>query len=233
MDATEPRIKELIQSDDEAADVCMAFVLLWLAAADGSLNRKSFDYLYQHHQSLPRALDRADRLLAIIAADEMQSYLLACRNLQQSLSGEESKTFLSWAIGTVSAAGRVSSAANHTLRFISDLLGYSQSELAAAWRECTRQQLPEPGDPSSVAWWEGRAAAEHSHRPAAAPGSREEACVILGLSGDASQAAVKQAYRRLVQSHHPDRVAAMDSLTRRAAEQRFIQVQQAYELLRK
>lgn len=234
MEIRKPGILDLIQPEDEALDVYMAFVLLWLAAADGSLSRESLDYLYQHHRSLPNALDRADKLLAIIAADEMDSYLLACHGLRQGLAAEDRKTFLNRAIATLCAAGRLSIAGNHTLRFISDLLDFSDDELASAYREETGQELSEPGDPSSVEWWAQHDAAESSSKPAAVkPGSRQEAYAILGLSGDASQTAVKKAYRRLVQHHHPDRVAGLDMETRRVAEQKFIQVQQAYELLRK
>lgn len=231
-EAGQPKITELIQSDDDALDVCMAFLLLWLAATDGRLSRQSLNYLYQHHESLPRALDRADKLLAIIAANDMDSYLHACRSLQSSLPVEDHQSFLHRAIATATASGGLSIAANHTLRFVADLLGYGQEDLALAYKECTRQELPEPGDPSSMEWWQRRDAEESSAPPPGQPVSRRDAFVILGLNSDASHSAVKQAYRRLVQNYHPDRVAGLDAGARSLAEGRFLQVQQAYELLR-
>lgn len=232
----EPKINQLIHADDEALDVYMAFVLLWIAAADGALNREVLAYLYHNHESLPKALDRADKLLAIIAADDMGSFLQACRGLQRQLPMDSRATFLRIAIATAVAAGGLSIAANHTLRFLADLLNCESDEFAAAYREHAQQDLPEPGDPGSIQWWkskENKPSEEDTLAPPGLPTNRSEALTVLGLAGEASGQSIKQAYRRLVQSHHPDRVAGLDSSSRQAAQHRFLQVQQAYELLRK
>jgi len=58
------------------------------------------------------------------------------------------------------------------------------------------------------------------------------AAKIMGVSVNASMEELKKAYRRLVKLHHPDRFA-MDSVEQQEiAEQRFIEVQKAYEVLR-
>jgi len=50
---------------------------------------------------------------------------------------------------------------------------------------------------------------------------------ILGVSRNASQEEIKRAYRRLAKEHHPDR----NPHNREAAEQRFKEIQAAYEVL--
>ena len=58
------------------------------------------------------------------------------------------------------------------------------------------------------------------------------AAKIIGVSANASIDEIKKAYRRLVKLHHPDRFA-MDSIEQQEiAEQRFIEVQKAYEVLK-
>ena len=50
---------------------------------------------------------------------------------------------------------------------------------------------------------------------------------ILGISRDASDEEVKKAYRKLSRKYHPD--ANIDNPNKEQAEEKFKQVQQAYE----
>lgn len=58
-----------------------------------------------------------------------------------------------------------------------------------------------------------------------------EALDILGLDQGADRRQLRKAYRRLALRHHPDRVQG--AAAKRAAEERFLQVRDAYEFLRK
>lgn len=52
---------------------------------------------------------------------------------------------------------------------------------------------------------------------------------LLGVGRDADEAEIKKAYRRLAMQHHPDRVGAEQ---KRAAEEKFKEITEAYEVLR-
>jgi DnaJ like chaperone protein len=60
---------------------------------------------------------------------------------------------------------------------------------------------------------------------------REKAAKVLGVSECASIDEIKKAYRSLAKVHHPDRFAGDSERQQKIAEERFIQIQQAYELL--
>lgn len=60
---------------------------------------------------------------------------------------------------------------------------------------------------------------------------REKAAKILGISVHASQDEIKKAYRSLAKVHHPDRFATHSKEQQEIAEERFVQIQKAYELL--
>ncbi|MCC7000166.1 MAG: DnaJ domain-containing protein [Deltaproteobacteria bacterium] len=61
-----------------------------------------------------------------------------------------------------------------------------------------------------------------------APSPRAEALRRLGLSPSASQLEIKQAFRRLARTLHPDTHPRADAPTRRRLEQRFAEVAGAY-----
>lgn len=60
---------------------------------------------------------------------------------------------------------------------------------------------------------------------------REKAAKVLGVSVNASLDEIKKAYRSLAKVHHPDKFAGESESQQKIAEERFIQIQQAYELL--
>ena len=56
---------------------------------------------------------------------------------------------------------------------------------------------------------------------------------ILEIPQDASDQEVKKAYRRMANKYHPDKVSNLGEEHKQAAEERFIEVQKAYEVIKK
>ncbi|KAJ8737881.1 hypothetical protein PYW08_000476 [Mythimna loreyi] len=61
------------------------------------------------------------------------------------------------------------------------------------------------------------------------PHGEQNAYKVLGVSRDASQQEITSVWRKLSRENHPDKVK--DELARRAAQERFMEIQQAYEIL--
>ena len=59
----------------------------------------------------------------------------------------------------------------------------------------------------------------------------QNAYKVLGVSPTASQTEITTVWRKLSREHHPDKVK--DETLRRAAQERFMEIQQAYEVLSK
>lgn len=63
--------------------------------------------------------------------------------------------------------------------------------------------------------------------------STDNAYKILEIEADSSDAEVKAAYRTMVKKYHPDKVITKDQAIKRGAEDKFRQVQMAYEQIQK
>lgn len=62
---------------------------------------------------------------------------------------------------------------------------------------------------------------------------RKHAYQILGLDKNATNDEIKKAYRKLVKKYHPDRVAHLGEEHQKGAEEKFKEVQKAYEQIQK
>ena len=62
--------------------------------------------------------------------------------------------------------------------------------------------------------------------------SQKDAYSVLGVGRDASPEEIKQAFRRLANTYHPDKVSHMGDEFRELAERRFKEIQEAYQKLK-
>jgi hypothetical protein len=56
---------------------------------------------------------------------------------------------------------------------------------------------------------------------------------VLGLRPGASQEEIREAYRRLSQQYHPDKVSHLGDEFQELAQKKFVEIQQAYEALKR
>ncbi len=61
----------------------------------------------------------------------------------------------------------------------------------------------------------------------------DQAYTILEVSKDATNADIKKAYRKMAKKYHPDRVVTQDEAIQKGAEEKFKEVQKAYETIQK
>ena len=61
----------------------------------------------------------------------------------------------------------------------------------------------------------------------------ESAYAVLGISPNATDDEVKSAYRRMAMKNHPDKVSTLGPEVQKAAEEKFRQIQDAYETIKR
>ena len=107
---------------------------------------------------------------------------------------------------------------------VADIFGFTPAKIAAIEHEVSGKNTGEEGY-----WEEG-----NTHQPSRKP-SREAHYEVLGLSSQASDADVKRVYRKLVATHHPDRMRhkglSEDGL--KTAEEKMAKINAAYNAILK
>jgi DnaJ like chaperone protein len=71
------------------------------------------------------------------------------------------------------------------------------------------------------------------HAPAAAPEARLDPYTTLGISSSASPQAIRSAYRARMSEYHPDKVAHLGEDLQKLAHRKVLEIQQAYQQLRR
>lgn len=61
----------------------------------------------------------------------------------------------------------------------------------------------------------------------------EDAYAVLEISASATDEEVKSAYRRMAMKNHPDKVASLGPDVRKAAEEKFLKIRDAYETIKR
>lgn len=229
---------KLLANQDQQIDICVTFVLLWIASGDGAIDIKEHEYIHKYFGSLAAESSVYEKLMRAVANNEVDSLIAAFKILKYQLKNEERDFFIDIAVGMSVANGHLAISQNHILRLCSDLLDFSTEILKKKFLIKTGEALPELGDPSSVDWWieeEGDPYDTAEWQVDAGSSSdmgKSEAYRALGVSRKASALDIKRAYRKLAQHHHPDRHQDKGADAIAAAELAFLRIRQAYETLK-
>ena len=238
---------EALLSSNNKPQLCIATLLTWIASCDGKISAEESKKLAETGKSE----DGFTIQDALIWVQDIENLRLACDTVRQ-LQDSYRTLFLQTAIGLAVEDGYLTFSENHILRFISDLLGFLPAQLNTLFQETTGSDLPLPGDPSRIDWWEQRERARSQDRSARSSGqaagngegnsraqtpnekmTRARALAILGLEEGVSENEIRENYIRLAKVHHPDRFASLGKEAVEASTKTFQRIQSAYQTLTK
>ena len=215
------RLRKRAAASQERFEETLVFLMVRLAQADGSLDRREVTVIREFFQAQlgypPEKLLRIRDLIKE-ARDSAVTVAELCERMNREFT-------------------------LHTRLLLVDLLGRvarADGEVSAAEKalleEITRQLQLGPFH-GSFEWFEfqqGFGGAGAGGRGPARPAgqSTDEALAVLGLQRGASEAEIKQAWRKLSKEHHPDRVTHLGEEVRKVAEQRMRRINAAYDTLK-
>ena len=233
----EPLILPLMRQSENQLHLCVSLILLWIASSDGEIHEQERDFLFKHMESADHYT--YSQLKNIIDRQDLGSFIVVCGAIKNALDESLKESLLMISISIAIADNRLAISEIQILHLIADLVNYSPVRLKTLYKEMTGMELPNPGDPSSITWWQSKQKKRqqyHNEKQQRRPHSgmsHDEAFVILGLKLNATQDDIRRAYKRLVHAHHPDRFSSLGPDAADAAHAMFIRIQQAYKVLSK
>ena len=72
---------------------------------------------------------------------------------------------------------------------------------------------------------------QHQEAAGSRQAGKKDPYAVLGLTPEASRQEIHDAYRRLAHQYHPDKVSHLGEEFQELARQRFVEIQEAYEIL--
>jgi DnaJ-domain-containing protein 1 len=225
------------QGHREKLENCVKLLLLWVAASDGKLEESELELVSAQFPDREGTITN-DEFLAVIRSSDLGSIEKAIRVLAAE-SRELRTAFIDMAVAMSMADKDIAIDENHILRFYADALHLGVEALEKRFRAISGVPLPEPGDTSDPEWWEASSenhpdsGDEHptTEKPTTTM-SIGQARNLLGVSLNATQADIEQAYENLANIFQVNRVEAMGEAAVSVAHSRFEKIQQAYWLLK-
>lgn len=217
-------------------------LLLWMAASDGKLEETELEFVSAQFPDATAAISNQE-FAAVIRSSDVVAIEKAVRVI--SAESREIRTgFLDMAITMCMADKDIAMAENHVLRFYADALHLGIAILEKRFQALTGVPLPEPGDPSSRAWWDKVEAneVESTHLPSSPTTENQEphddhmsiaqARTLLGVSLNATQADIEIAYQKMAIVFEVSEDEVKAGAEASAANARFKKIREAYRMLR-
>ena len=224
-----PRVKIYTQHY-QRSDFMESMLILTAAVlkADGHVERSEFayvrDYLVRSLGPM-QAQEAMNRLTEILG--ESYNIESVCSELRQSSTIHERLLIIQFLFGVATADGELHQSEVSVIELIAQWSGVSRSDYESIKAMFTYSYS---GSSSyggySSSGGSGNTGGYRSH-------TLDSDYQILEISPDATDDEVKKAYRNLAKKYHPDRVAHLGDDMRKAAEEKFSRLSQAYDNIRK
>jgi DnaJ like chaperone protein len=210
-------------SRDDFIKTLLVFTTAVVKSDDGKMLRSELDFVRAY-------------LLRILGPEKTQEALLVLRDMLEkefniaavaqqfghNASIHEKLMMLQFLFGLADTDGTVHPAEMETIRFISQAMGISNRDFESL--------------KAMFFGWQGNySGGSYSSSSTSYRSSQniENDYKILEITSSATDDEVKKAYRKQAMKHHPDKVNHLGEEIRKAAEERFAKLNEAYERIKK
>lgn len=216
-------INRRVTSRDDFIKTLLIFTTAVVKADNGNMQRSELDFVKTY-------------LLRILGPEKTQEALLVLRDMlnqqfdiltvaQQfgrTSSIHEKLMMLQFLFGLAATDGAVDPAEMETIRFVSRGMGISDRDFESLKAMFFGYQggYSSDGYSSSSSGYRSSYNIENDYK-------------VLEIEPSASDNEVKKAYRKQAMKHHPDKVNHLGDEIRKAAEERFAKLNEAYERIKK
>ena len=226
-----PKVKIYTQHY-QRSDFMESLLILTAAVlkADGHVERSEFAYVrdYLVRSLGPNQAHQAmNRLTEILG--ESYNIESVCSELRQNSNIHERLLIIQFLFGVATADGELHQSEVAVIELIAQWSGVARSDYESIKAMFTYGYYGNTGNTSGSGSYSGGSGSSNGYRSHTLDSDYQ----ILEISPNATDDEVKKAYRNLAKKYHPDRVAHLGDDMRKAAEEKFARLSQAYDNIRK
>lgn len=226
-----PKVKIYTQHY-QRSDFMESLLILTAAVlkADGHVERTEFTFVRNYLvRSLGpmQAQNAMNRLTEILG--ESYNIESVCSELRQSSNIHERLLIIQFLFGVATSDGELHQSEIAIIELIAQWCGVARSDYESIKAMYTYGFYGNTGNNSGSGGYSGGSGSSNGYRSHTLDSDYQ----ILEISPDATDEEVKKAYRTLAKKYHPDRVAHLGDDMRKAAEEKFSRLSQAYDNIRK
>lgn len=212
-------------------DTFTSSLLVFTAAvmkADGHLYKTELyyvkNYLLQNmgHDDAVNALEKLKELL-----DDGYDLNRTCQTVYRQANDSEKLLMLRFLFGLANSDGEITDSELRVIKYISDSIG-----IPSIHYESLKAMYVGSYSSGYERQQQSYSSSSRNSYGNSSYNSLDNDYKILGISSSATDDEVKKAYRKLAKEHHPDRVAHLGEDMRKAAEEKFTKLNQAYERIK-
>ena len=209
---------------DEFIKYLLIFTTAVVKSDNGKMVRSELDFVKSYLLRILGA-ERTQEALLVLRdmLDKEFNYYAVAQEFGRKSSIHEKLTMLQFLFGLAATDGTVAQAEMDTIRFISNGMGISDRDFESL--------------KAMFFGWQGNfggggysSSSSTHYRPAQ---NIENDYKVLEIEHTASDDEVKKAFRKQAMKHHPDKVNHLGDDIRKAAEERFAKLNEAYERIKK
>ena len=162
--------------------------------------------------------------------DEQSDITPICQDLNRNASVNEKLIIINFLFGFSTADGEMRNEEVSAIWEISQRIGIGRSTFESIKSMHTQYQYGGYTGQYQDGGYSGGRSSSDSYTSSS---KLEDAYKILEVSPDATDEEVKKAYRAAAKKHHPDKVQHLGEDVRKAAEEKFAKVNEAYNIIKK
>ena len=210
-------------SRDDFIKTLLVFTTAVVKSDNEKMLRSELDFVRAYLLRILGSEKTKEALLVLRDMLEKEFDILAvAQQFGQNASINEKLTMLQFLFGLAATDGVVHPAEMETIRFISNGMGISNHDFESM--------------KAMFFGWQGNyrtSGYSSSSRNYHSPKNTENDYKVLEVESSATDDEVKKAYRKQAMKHHPDKVNHLGEEIRKAAEERFAKLNEAYERIKK
>ncbi len=229
--------KEFVKKSDDFS-VALVFLATYLMLSDGNRSKEEYEFIEDYFTKFHRGNKRLGKAAAELARHidaTTKDYTDICETIKRYARKTGKLQLIDFLCELAFADATLDKKEHKNIQLIGFKIGLEKQEFITILNSHIAKRLKEQKKRRQKKKTSRRATGAKSRKasPRGLGMGMEMACKILGIPRNCTAAELKKAYRKMARLHHPDKVAYLGKEHVEQAAERFDQIADAYQYIKR